>query len=346
MGKSVVLGLSGGVDSAVAAQCLLDRGFSVTGVFLDIGLGGEEDAQAVARTLDIPFQVVNIKKKLEENVCHYFEESYLRGETPLPCAVCNHFVKFPALLEVADQLGAELVATGHYARVADEAATGKVYLLRGQPENDQSYMLSRLTREQLQRVIFPLGDYEKPDVRAMAEEFGIPVAHKPDSMEICFIPDNDYAAWLDRRGSTPGAGDYVDASGTVLGRHQGYHHYTLGQGRGLGISGPHKYYVSALRPEENQVVLSDGTDLFTHEVFCRDLNWLSIDALSAPKVVTARFRHSKAETAAVLFPQEDGTVLAQCGSAVRAATPGQLAVFYEGDLVVGSGWIRKRPEGK
>lgn len=342
MSKEVVLGLSGGVDSAVAAQCLLERGFSVRGVFLDIGLGGEADAKAVAEGLDIPFHVVDIRQRLEQRVCSYFEESYLKGETPLPCAVCNHFVKFPALMEVADHFGAELVATGHYARVADEAATGKVYLLRGQPENDQSYMLARLTREQLQRVIFPLGDYEKAEVRAMAEEFGLPVAHKPDSMEICFIPDNDYAAWLDRRGKTPAAGNFVDAAGNILGRHAGYHHYTLGQGRGLGVSGPHKYYVSAIRPQTNEVVLSDGSDLFTHEVMVHSPNWLSLDALTAPKVVTVRLRHSKAETAAVLFPQEDGRVLIRCGSAVRAATAGQLAVFYEGELVVGSGWIEKR----
>lgn len=339
MGKSVVLGLSGGVDSAVAAQCLLDRGFTVTGVYLDIGLGGQEDAETVATQLGIPFQVVNIQTRLEEKVCRYFEESYLKGETPLPCAMCNHLVKFPALFEVADALGFDLVATGHYARVADERATGKVYLLRGQPENDQSYMLSRLTREQLQRVIFPLGDYEKAEVRQMAEEFGIPVANKPDSMEICFVADNDYAAWLDRRGNTPGQGNYVDHDGRVLGRHKGYHHYTRGQGRGLGISGPHKYYVSEIRPESNEVVLSDGQDLFTHEIWVKDPNWLSIDSLTAPKVVTARFRHSKTETAAVLFPQDNGKVLVQCGGTVRAATPGQLAVFYEGELVVGSGWI-------
>lgn len=338
MENKVVLGLSGGVDSAVAALELKRRGYAVHCVYLDNGVGGPASAGEVADALRLPFRVVDIRGALDAHVCHPFYESYLRGETPSPCALCNTAVKFPALLAVADELGAELVSTGHYARVADGPG-GRAFLLRADSDNDQSYMLARLTPAQVARCVFPLGSYEKSEVRAMAEEAGLNVAHKPDSMELCFVPGDDYAAWLEQYGPTPPPGDFVDPQGSVLGRHKGIHHYTLGQGSGLGVSGPHKYYVSAIRPETDQVVLSDGSDLFTHTVRCRDLNYLSIDALTAPKVVTARFRHSKGEEAALLYPQADGTVTVETAGAVRAPTPGQLAVFYEGDLVVGSGWI-------
>ncbi len=250
--------------------------------------------------------------------------------------MCNPRVKFPALLRVADDIGAAFVATGHYAQVTHDP----VSLRKGRPENDQSYMLARLSRDQLGRVLFPLGRLNKAEVRALAASCGLAVAEKRDSMEICFIPDNDYAAWLDARGGTPPPGNFVDAEGHVLGRHQGFHHYTLGQGSGLGVSGPHKYYVSAIRPEANQVVLSDGSDLFAQEIFCQNPNWLTVDALAAPREVTVRFRHSRTETAAVISPQGDG-VLVQTVTPVRVPTPGQLAVFYQGDTVVGSAWIKK-----
>lgn len=333
MADTVVLGLSGGVDSAVAARLLQLEGYEVHCVYLDNGLPGGEDAQTVARALGLPFERVDIAGELERHVCTPFAEGYLAGETPSPCALCNPTVKFPALLARADALGARYVATGHYAR------TRAGQLLRGQSPNDQSYMLARLTGEQLQRVIFPLGEYDKSSVRRMAARFGLPVADKPDSMEICFIPDDDYAAWLERRGPTPGPGDFVDPQGNVLGRHRGYHRYTLGQGRGLGLSGPHKYYVSEIRPAENRVVLSDGTDLLRREVRCRDLNWLDPAPLTAPRDCTARFRHSRGETPVRLEPEADGRARALAPDGVRAPTPGQLAVFYNGDTVLGSGWI-------
>ena len=236
----VVLGLSGGVDSAVAAQ-LLSRDYEVHGLYLDIGLGGtgQADAAAVAHRLGIPFHTADIRQELENQVCGPFAADYLAGRTPLPCARCNPTVKFPALLALAEEIGAEKVATGHYARTA-LAPDGRVLLRKGLPANDQSYMLARLPQNILQKVIFPLGDYEKTAVRAMAGQAELPVADKPDSMEICFIPDGDYAAWLEHRGTVPPAGDFVDRDGKVLGRHGGIHRYTLGQGRGLGVSGPHK----------------------------------------------------------------------------------------------------------
>lgn len=333
MRPKIVLGLSGGVDSAVAAG-LLAKDYEVHCVYLDIGLGGTAaaDARAVAAGLGLAFESVDIRQRLERHVCTPFFAAYGAGRTPLPCAVCNPTVKFPSLFEVAGRIGADLVATGHYARVE-----GGV-LKKGLPANDQSYMLSRLTRAQLAHIVFPLGGYEKNQVRAMAGAEALPVADKPDSMEICFIPDGDYAAWLDARGPTPPPGDFVDTAGNVLGRHEGIHHYTRGQGRGLGISGPHRYFVSAIDPAENRVVLSDGSDLLTHAVRTTDPNWIAVEALSAPMEVTVRLRHSKTETAATISPEGPGVAIAT-RAPVRAPTPGQLAVFYQGDAVVGSAWI-------
>ena len=286
MKQPVVLGLSGGVDSAVAATLLARQGFAVTSLYLDIGLGGTgaDDAAAVADRLGIPLKIADIRQELEREVCAPFAAGYLAGHTPLPCAMCNPTVKFPALFRLAEKIGAQYVSTGHYANVENGV------LKKGRPANDQSYMLARLTRKQLQSVIFPLGNYEKREVRELAREFGIPVADKPDSMEICFIPSGDYAAWLEEHGFSTPEGNFVDKEGNVLARHKGIHHYTLGQGRGLGVSGPHRYYVSAIRPETNEVVLSDGIRL----------------DMKTP---------------------------------ARAPTPGQLAVFYQGDAVVGSAWI-------
>ncbi len=330
--EKVVLGLSGGVDSAVAAT-LLKKNYEVHCVWLDIGLGGGEDAEALARRFGLPFEKADIRDILEREVCAPFAQDYLSGRTPLPCARCNPAVKFPALLAVADRIGARYVATGHYARVVD----GVLY--RGMVANDQAFMLARLPREILQRVIFPLGDYEKTQVRAMAEEMGLFVAQKPDSMEICFIPDNDYAAWLDHRGGTPGPGDFVDEQGKVLGRHKGIHHYTLGQRRGLGIPAAHRLFVSVIRPQNNQVVLSDGGDLHTDFVRCESPNWIAIGELKGPIEVTVRLRHSKSETPARIMVNQTGGVDISLHTPARAPTPGQLAVFYQGDMVVGSGWI-------
>ncbi len=331
MENRVVLGLSGGVDSAVAARLLLEGGYQVSGVYLDNGVGDPEPARAAAEELGLRLDIIDIRPALEELVCKPFAAAYLAGKTPSPCALCNPAVKFAALLAVADELHAPFVATGHYARVR----AGR--LMKGRSANDQSYMLARLSREQLARCVFPLGDLEKAQVRSMAAEYGLSAAERPDSMEICFIPDNDYAAWLEARGCAAPPGDFVDAQGHVLGRHGGVHRYTLGQGSGLGVSGPHKYYVSAIRPETNQVVLSDGSDLFAAEIRVGELNWLTDDV---PPRLTARFRHSRTETAVTLGYLADGEVLVRAEEPVRAPTPGQLAVFYHGDAVVGSGWIK------
>ena len=333
MKEKIVLGLSGGVDSAVAARLLQER-YEVTGLYLDIGLGGTgaADAAAVAERLGIPFETADIRAELEREVCAPFAADYRAGRTPLPCARCNPAVKFPALFALAGRIGARYVSTGHYARVENGV------LKKGMPANDQSYMLARLTREQLQKVIFPLGDYEKNQVRALARGFGIPVADKPDSMEICFIPDGDYAAWLEARGAVPPPGHFVDRTGRVLGRHRGIHRYTIGQRRGLGIPAAHRLFVSEIRPETQEVVLSDGTDLMADTVWGEDFNPLA--PLTEGEELTVRLRHSKTETPARFYPEGTGGRL-ELLTPARAPTPGQLAVLYRGDWVLGSLWITR-----
>lgn len=337
-GEKVVLGLSGGVDSAVAALRLLRAGYEVIALYLDVGLGGEEAAADNARRLGLEFHVARVADELERHVCRPFYEGYLAGRTPIPCAQCNPTVKFPALLRLADRVGARYAATGHYARVG-RGRDGRAVLLRGPASNDQSYMLARLARDTLERTLFPLGDTPKADIRREAGEAGLPCARKPDSMEICFIPDQNYAAWLDRRGGTPPPGNFVDREGNVLGTHKGYHHYTIGQRRGLGISSSGRLFVTAIRPERNEVVLSHGEGLTAGTVRCQALNWLGDVPLDGERAVSVRLRHSRAAQQARLIPLEGDRVELRMDQPARAPTPGQLAVFYQDDLVLGSGWI-------
>lgn len=333
--RKAVLGLSGGVDSAVTARLLLERGYTVYGHWLDIGLGGREDAQAVAEALGIEFSAGDIRKELAEQVMGPFRQDYLAGRTPLPCARCNPAVKFPALFRRADEVGAQFVATGHYARIEADG-NGNACLCRGEARNDQAYMLARLPKSWLPRLLFPLGDFEKPAVRALARQYGIPVADKPDSMEICFIPDGDYAAWLDRQGAVPPPGDFVDRAGNVLGRHKGIHHYTIGQRRGLTLPAARRLYVSDIRPADNTVVLSDGSDLMADAVWGADFNPLA--EVADGEAVTVRLRHSKNETPARFYREGAGGRL-DLEAPARAPAPGQLAVLYRDNLVLGSLWI-------
>ena len=331
MADKVVLGLSGGVDSAVASRLLQDRGFEVLGLYLDIaGEASREDAKSVAEKLGVSIKIADIASQLEEKVCRPFVEAYLRGETPNPCILCNPNVKFKTLLEYADSVGAKYISTGHYARAIDG------HLLKGKPENDQSYMLSRLKKEQVARLVLPLGAYSKNEVRLLAESFNLPVAHKPASMEICFIPDQDYGAYIEKRGIIPPEGNYVDESGKILGRHKGIHRYTIGQRRGLNIAAGKRIFVSAIRPDTNEVVLSDGDELFTTSISVRDVNWL----LPQTSIFDAevRVRHSKVSTAAEITPNGDSAEV-RFVEPVRAPTKGQTAVFYNGDEVIGGGFI-------
>ena len=329
--SKVVLGFSGGVDSAVSAELLKKQGFQVCGLYLD---NTDEAARLAALTAaeqrGIDLQVLDVKAQLEERVCRPFTESYLRGETPNPCILCNPTLKFKSLIEYANAVGAELVATGHYAR----AESGRIY--KGRPANDQSYMLCRLTRQQAQRVLFPLGDYEKVQVRALAEELGLPAAHKPDSMEICFIPDKDYIGWLSRRAVMPPEGDFV-FHGQVVGRHEGIHRYTVGQRR-PGLMDGRKVYISRIDPVSNRIELALWEELFQTEVSARDFNWL-IEPPRSPIRASVRVRHTKWENPACTATVDGERVHIHCDEPVRAPAAGQSAVLYDGEQLLGGGFI-------
>ena len=327
----IVLGFSGGVDSAVSAMLMKNAGHEVIGLYMDnTDENALRDAVETAEFAGIELEVADVRAALEENVCRPFTDCYLRGETPNPCVICNPSVKFKTLLSAADRRGAELVATGHYAR----AENGAIY--KGRPSNDQTYMLCRLTREQAARAVFPLGTLEKTQTRAMAEEFGLPVAHKGDSMEICFIPDKDYIGWLGRRAELPGAGDFV-LHGEVVGRHEGIYRYTVGQRRPGMIDG-RKVYVSRIDARTNTVELALWEELFKTEVTARDFNWL-IDAPDKPIRASGRVRHTKWENPPCTVYNDGGTVRIVCDEPVRAPAAGQSAVLYDGDRLLGGGFI-------
>lgn len=330
--EKVVLGLSGGVDSAVAARLLMKSGYEVHGLYMDIGTQqARQDAIDTAAFLGVDLKIADIAQSLEKHVCQPFLQAYLRGETPNPCIMCNPNVKFKNLIDYADEIGARWVATGHYARIRNGA------LCKGLPANDQSYMLCRLKKSQVERLILPLGEYEKPQVRTLAEEFQIPVAHKPDSMEICFIPDKDYISWIRARSAFPGPGDLI-FNGQVIGRHEGIYRYTVGQ-RWPGLLNERKVYVSEIQPKENRVVLALWEDLFKTEVRAREMNWL-IDTPEAPLRATVRVRHTKWENPpCTVTPLPDGRALILCDDAVRAPARGQSAVLYDGERVIGGGYI-------
>lgn len=329
--KKVVLGFSGGVDSAVCAKLLKDAGFEVHGLYMDNTDGRAlADAVNTAEFIGIPLEVRDVHRELDERVCSRFAESYLRGETPNPCIICNPTLKFRTLLDFADAIGAESIATGHYAR----AENGVLY--KGAPSNDQSYMLCRIRREQLDRLTLPLGRLEKAQVRKLAESFGLPVAHKPDSMEICFIPDKDYIAWLAARAELPPAGDFV-FHGEVIGRHEGIYRYTVGQRR-PGLHNGRKLYISAINAERNEIELSLWEELFKAEVTARCFNWLC-EAPSEPIRASVRVRHTKWESPPCTAFIEGDMVRIVCDEPVRAPARGQSAVLYDGERVLGGGFI-------
>ena len=329
--SKVVLGFSGGVDSAVSAKLLQQAGHQVNGLYLDnADRAAREDAVSAAEFIGIPLTVLDVKAELEEKVCRPFAESYLRGETPNPCIICNPGVKFKNLLAEAERIGAEHIATGHYARAE------KGMICKGLPANDQSYMLCRLTREQAGRCLFPLGGFEKKQVRAMAEEFHLPVAHKPDSMEICFIPDKDYIGWLFRRTELPPPGDFV-FHGQVVGRHEGIHRYTVGQRR-PGLLNERKVYISRIDPISNTIELALWEELFKTEVHARNFNWLT-DPPDGPIRASVRVRHTKWENPPCTVWTEGSGVKILCDEPVRAPAAGQSAVLYDGDRLLGGGFI-------
>ena len=327
----VVVGFSGGVDSAVTTRLLQKAGHQVYGLYLDnAGESARREAELAAEHMGIELRVEDVKAELEETVCRPFAESYLRGETPNPCVLCNPTVKFRHLIALADELGAEKVATGHYARAENGA------LFKGRPSNDQSYMLCRLTRRQVSRLTLPLGDFEKTQVRAMAAEWGLDAARKPDSMEICFIPDKNYVRWLSERTALPGQGDLV-FHGKVIGQHQGIVRWTVGQ-RMPGLYEGRKLYVSRIDAGTNTVELALWEELFRTRIWARDFNWL-IDAPVGPLRAGVRVRHTKWEEPACTVSLEGELLRIDCDAPVRAPAPGQSAVLYDGQRLLGGGFL-------
>ncbi len=332
--KKVVLGFSGGVDSAVCSVLLKKQGYEVHGLYLDnTDENALNDAVKTAEFVGIPLEVRDVKAELEEKVCRPFTECYLRGETPNPCIICNPTLKFKSLLDEADRLGAEFIATGHYARCENGA------LYKGMPSNDQSYMLCRLKKEQIARLVLPLGKYEKTETRKMAEEFNLPVAHKGDSMEICFIPDKDYIGWLERRAKMPPEGDFI-FHGEVIGRHSGIYRYTVGQRR-PGLFDGRKLYISRIDAANNVVELALWEELFKTEVTARDFNWM-IDEPTEPVRANVRVRHTKWENPPCTASVKGESVTITCDEPVRAPAAGQSAVLYDGDRLLGGGFIEQR----
>ncbi len=330
MRPRVVLGFSGGVDSAVAARLLTMQGWDVRCVYLETGSGEGEYARESAERMGLPFEAVDARSLLEREVCAPFEAAYLAGATPSPCVLCNRRVKLKLLCEAADALGIERIATGHYAA----ARAGAIF--RGRPENDQSYMLCLVTRAQARRLVLPLGGYIKRDVRALAAQFGLSQAEKPDSMEICFIKGGDFAGWIDSRGHAPGEGALI-YKGERVGTHGGVHRYTLGQRRGLGFAAGRRVFVSEIRPETNEVVLSDGDGLYMEHIRTGEANWL----ITPPRGdfrCEVRVRHSRDLTPATA-QSVDGALEIDFDKPVRAPVPGQAAALYAGGMLIAGGII-------
>ncbi len=350
MSERVVVAMSGGVDSSVAAAMMVDAGKEVIGITMSLVQGASrccslddaEDARRVAEQLGIPFYVANYKREFEAEVMEPFADAYLAGRTPIPCVGCNSRFKFRYLLERAAALGADTVVTGHYARIERSAGTGALDLLRGTYRaKDQSYFLFDLTQEQLARIRFPLGDMTKSEVRSRARELGLNTAEKPESQEICFAPDGDYASVVERLrpDALPGAGSIRDGEGRELGRHGGVHHFTVGQRKGLGLTGSERLYVTGVEANTNTVFVGEVEDLDLTEARVENPNWISGRVPDGPleALVQVRYRHEGAE--ARIEPLADGSAQLRFEKGVRAVTPGQAAVFYEDEHVLGGGWI-------
>jgi tRNA-specific 2-thiouridylase len=352
MSERVVVGLSGGVDSSVAAAMLVEQGYEVLGLMLHLwsepGSGAEnrcctpeavEDARRVAAVLGIPFRLVNCARRFREQVVDPFIREYARGRTPNPCLNCNRHIKFGYLMQIARSLDATFLATGHYARVS--RTDGQYRLLRGlDAAKDQSYFLYMLGQEQLRHVLFPLGAYTKDQVREAARAHGLPVAEKPESQDICFVHDQDYRRFL--RAYAPQSvrpGPILDLTGQEIGQHQGLPFYTIGQRRGLGIAWSEPLYVLAIDGEHNALIAGPASQLGRRTVNVADVTFVAGTPPSLPASVTLRIRYTGNEVVATLYPGEDGQIRAVLEAPLRDITPGQGAVFYQGESVLGGGII-------
>ena len=358
--------MSGGVDSSVVAGMLRREGRDVVGMTMQLwnqkrlpevaseaatgrccSLDDVYDARHVAQLLDIPYYVVNFEQRFEEQVVKPFVSEYLAGRTPIPCTLCNNFIKFDQFLEMAEGIGAQEIATGHYARISRNPETGRWEMRRSADRaKDQTYFLFGLKQEQLARTRFPLGAMEKSQVRELARELGIPTAAKPDSQEICFVPNGDYAAFIDGYFKEQGtvqpdaSGQIVTAEGRVVGAHSGVHHFTVGQRRGLGVSAAEPLYVIATEPENRRVVIGANDSLLRASMQVSGINWISMAAADSPLRAQVKIRNKHLAAPATLHPTPDpARVEVLFDEPQRAVTPGQAAVFYDGELVLGGGWI-------
>lgn len=349
--------MSGGVDSSVAAYLLKEQGYDVIGVTMQIwqdeeeavqeenggccGLSAVDDARRVAASLDIPYYVMNFKAEFKKNVMDYFVAEYLKGRTPNPCIACNRYVKWESLLKRSMEIGADYIATGHYAKIT-ELPNGRFALKKSvTAAKDQTYALYNLTQYQLSHTLMPVGDYSKEEIRGIAEKIGLRTANKPDSQEICFISDNDYAGFIDREaaGKVPPPGNFVLTDGTVIGQHKGITHYTVGQRKGLGIAMGRPVFVTEIRPDTNEVVIGSNEDVFGTTVYAKNLNFMSIPDLEGDLEVIGKIRYSHKGAPCTIRKVEADKIVCQFHEPVRAITPGQAVVFYDGDIVVGGGTI-------
>ena len=350
MARKVVIGMSGGVDSSVAAYLLKKEGYEVVGVTMqtwqDKEADGSElamvkDARAVAERLGIAYHVVDFRETFKKYVMDYFVEEYLQGRTPNPCVVCNRFVKWEALLYYANEVGADFIATGHYARI-DKLPNGRYAVCNSiTAAKDQTYALYNLKQEQLAHTLMPVGAYTKDEIRAIAAEIGLNVAQKKDSMKICFIPDDNYAAFIEEKtaGKVPPSGNFVSVNGEVLGQHKGITHYTIGQRKGLGIALGAPAFVVAIRPQTNEVVLGTNEDVFTTKLYANKLNAMAIPEFKDGMELKAKIRYSHAGSMCKITKTGEDEICCEFAEPVRAVTPGQAVVFYDGEHVAGGGTI-------